>query len=347
MNNPSHVYIKYPALALWVLMLSLIPSASPALIVKNSDQDLVLTADLNQVSGDVACNIDLARQSSSDFTIRLKWRTWNDGDDFRYDLLLESSESGAFVAPENGYVGLLPEGTKIEATSHFHSCGMTGGQMVWYYSDDDASNTSGHWGAPGHQDVSTTGYIGVRVQEVDGGFDQFGWIKVTVAWEDDPEHYEPRLTVTVHEWAVNVSPRAPINAGQGPDYEDWASYTFDDGVAREDTAPTADPDGDGLVNLAEYYFLRNPLVADTTPVLKVTVNGEGQAVLDYNRRINDPHATVVVEASTDLQTWIPAVPGDFEEQVYYRVGDGEAVRATYIVEGADAAFFRLAVVSIP
>jgi hypothetical protein len=347
MNNPSLVCIKYPALALWVLMLSLIPSAGPALIVKNSDQDVVLTADLNQASGEVACNIDLARQSSSDFTIRLKWRTWNDGDDFRYDLLLQASESGAFVAPEDGYVGLLPEGTKIEATSHFHSCGTNGGQMVWYYSDDDAANAISHWGVPGHQDVSTTGYIGVRVQDENGGFDQFGWIKVTVAWEHDPKLYEPRLTATVHEWAVDVSPRRPINAGQGPDYDDWASYRFGDEVAREDTAPTADPDGDGLVNLAEYYFLRNPQGANNTPVLNVTVNGEGQAVLDYKRRINDPDATVVVEASMDLQTWIRAEPGDFEELVYYRVGDGETLRATYIVEGGDALFFRLAVVAIP
>jgi len=347
MNNPSHICIKCPALALWVLMLSLIPSIGLARIVKNSDQDLVLTADLDQASGEVARTIDFARQTSSDFTIRLKWLTYNDGDDFRYDLLLQASESGAYVAPEDGYVGLLPEGTKIDASSHFHSCGTNGSTMVWYYSDDDASITVGHWGVPGHQDVSTTGYIGVRVQGENGGFDQFGWIKVTVAWEHDPQLYEPRLTVTVHEWAVDVSPRRPINAGQGPDYDDWASYTFDDDVAWEDTAPTADPDGDGLVNLAEYGFLRNPLVADKTPVLNVTVNGEGQAVLDYKRRINDPDATVVVEASTDLQTWIRAVPGDFEELVYYRVGDGETLRATYIVEGGGAAFFRLAVVSIP
>jgi len=347
MNNPSRVFIKYPTLARWVLMLSLIPSASPALIAINRDQDVVLTADPSQVSGDVACNIDFARQASSDFTIRLKWLTWNEGDDFRYDLLLEASESGAFVAPEDGFVGLLPEGTPIEATSHFHSCGTTGGQMVWYYSDDDASNTMSHWGAPGHQDVSTTGYIGVRVQGVNGGFDQFGWIKVTVAWEHDPTLYEPRLTVTVHEWAVDVSPRRPINAGQGPDYDEWASYTFDDEVALEDTVPTADPDGDGLVNLAEYYFLRNPQVTNKSSVLNVTVNGDGQAVLDYRRRINDPDGTVVVEVSTDLQTWIRAVPGDFEEFGYSRVGDGETLRATYIVEGADAAFFRLAIVSIP
>ena len=170
---------------------------------------------------------------------------------------------------------------------------------------------------------------------------------MTVAWEDDPRHYEPRLTVTVHEWAVDVSPRRPINAGRGPDYDDWASYRFDDGVAREDTVPTADPDGDGLVNLAEYYFLRNPLVADKTPVLNVTVNGEGQAVLGYKRRINDPDASVGVEVSTDLPTWIRAVPGDFEEFVHTRVGDGETLRATYLAEGADAAFFRLAVVSSP
>ena len=104
MNNSTRVCINYPALALWVLVLSLIPSASPALIVINRDQDVVLTADLDQVSGEVACNIDLARQASSDFTIRLKWLTWNEGDDFRYDLLLEASESGAFVAPEDGVV---------------------------------------------------------------------------------------------------------------------------------------------------------------------------------------------------------------------------------------------------
>ncbi len=186
MNNPIRVCFNYPALSLWVLVLALIPSASPALIVMNSDQEVVLTPDLDQVSGEVACNIDFACQTSSDFTIRLKWLTYNEGDDFRYDLLLEASESGAFVAPEDGYVGLLPEGTPIEATSRFHSCGPNGETMVGYYSDDDNSRTSGHWGVPGHQDASTTGYIGVRVQGENGGFDQFGWIKVTVVWEHDP-----------------------------------------------------------------------------------------------------------------------------------------------------------------
>lgn len=47
-----------------------------------------------------------------------------------------------------------------------------------------------------------------------------------------------------------------------------------------------------------------------------------------------------------VKTWIHAVPGDFEEQVYYRVGDGETLWATRLVEGANRSFFRLVVSSL-
>lgn len=98
------------------------------------------------------------------------------------------------------------------------------------------------------------------------------------------------------------------------------------------TAWTADPDGDGLDNLAEYAFGRSPNVPDAdglTPVSLVEFGGERHLSISFRRRIGDTWLTYVPEASSELTggAWpdaalavgspVPAeVDADYEDVTY-------------------------------
>lgn len=85
----------------------------------------------------------------------------------------------------------------------------------------------------------------------------------------------------------------------------WRRGYFGTTEAVGDAAKTADPDGDGLSNLAEYALGTDPLQPNhgaATPSL-VTVTGSRYLAVTYSR---DPAATgvsVAVEASGDLINW--------------------------------------------
>lgn len=326
-----------------------LPLAAPAAIIASGPLDIVLSADLSQESGDLSCPIDMDGRTGTDFIIRLMWLTWNEGDDFRYDVRFESTGSGAFVSSDSRHVARLEEGTTINLSSLFRTCGTDGGTIIWYVSDDDASNSSGEWGRPGHSDVTTTGYIGVRVPPTAGGLDQFGWIRVTTKWVRDSGFSEPQLIVTVRDWATNIAPRTPIDAGRGPNYEEWATRRFSEATPSEQRAPHEDPDGDRLINLAEYAFLRNPESPDDDdPVLTVTREASEQPVLDYRRRSDDRTLAFVIESSVDLKSWIAVPKEDVEERIYVRIGNSvEYVRASYVGNVEEDLFFRLSVVTVP
>jgi hypothetical protein len=66
---------------------------------------------------------------------------------------------------------------------------------------------------------------------------------------------------------------------------------------------TADPDGDGRLNLLEYALNTNPAVPDAGPVLS-TSSAPSKLQLTF-QRIADPALTYSVEAASDLATWDP------------------------------------------
>lgn len=70
---------------------------------------------------------------------------------------------------------------------------------------------------------------------------------------------------------------------------------------------TADPDGDGLGNLAEFAFNKNPRVGNNpngVPTTALVNNGGSFAnEITFPRRLFTPGITYIVETSSDLTTW--------------------------------------------
>ncbi len=121
-------------------------------------------------------------------------------------------------------------------------------------------------------------------------------------------------------------------------YDDWAAYHYLSGAAAD---PAADLDGDGLKNIFESYFGRNPHVADTEPVVTISVgllNGQPVAVLEFDRATHGPTLGIRFESSQNLVAWLAA--NDLLEEVQPLGGGMEHVR---LVDAQDlpARFFRL------
>ncbi len=69
----------------------------------------------------------------------------------------------------------------------------------------------------------------------------------------------------------------------------------------------ADPEGDGLSNLLEYYFGTHPRQASVLPA--TTLRSEGsQLVLDHLTRVRPPNGRMRWQSSPDLITWSPMIP---------------------------------------
>lgn len=130
---------------------------------------------------------------------------------------------------------------------------------------------------------------------------------------------------TAAEWVVPpamgataLSTKGSVNAIQGdansgqlllgtpaPTYGNWAMKHFPADAPGSTTAFSADPDGDGIHNLAEYGWQLNPNAKDE-PRSHVD-NGtpdEAKFIFKTPRHLSD--VTVIAECSTDLNTWTPA-----------------------------------------
>jgi len=109
-----------------------------------------------------------------------------------------------------------------------------------------------------------------------------------------------------------------------PDYAEMVFYGISPGQAWRRTRFTdpeladpsmsgdaADPDGDGVKNLLEYVFNRDPWQPEPTPAITVSVTSQGGS---YHLFVSFPHnrnatdVAVSYEASSDLQTWTPVTP---------------------------------------
>jgi hypothetical protein len=99
------------------------------------------------------------------------------------------------------------------------------------------------------------------------------------------------------------------------DYTAWTTTHFSeqeisDGLASDN----ADPDSDGLPNLAEYALSTDP--RQFTPPLAATLDENG-LTLTFTRPANLPDLTYAAESSADLNTWSPVplellAPGEIE-----------------------------------
>ncbi|MCX6875418.1 MAG: hypothetical protein NTW21_16670 [Verrucomicrobia bacterium] len=92
-------------------------------------------------------------------------------------------------------------------------------------------------------------------------------------------------------------------------YDDWAySKGLTGGPGSPtDPASTADPDGDGVANVLEFFLDGNPLAGDA-PHIQPSVVG-GNFVLTYLRRDDAEFLNIVPQSSTDLTNWATLVDG--------------------------------------
>jgi len=97
-------------------------------------------------------------------------------------------------------------------------------------------------------------------------------------------------------WDITLDPRVTT-------YPEWIHRRFEKDAPDSVSNPDADPDGDHLNNLLEYYTGLNPFAAENLPVASHTwTNGN---LLFTHRQTLSPITDVnaAVEISTDLKTW--------------------------------------------
>ena len=92
-------------------------------------------------------------------------------------------------------------------------------------------------------------------------------------------------------------------------YDDWAySKGLTGGPGSPtDPAKTADPDGDGVANVLEFFLDGNPLAGDA-PNIQPSVAG-GNLVLTYSRRDDAESLNIVPQSGIDLTNWATLVNG--------------------------------------
>ncbi|MEM7386831.1 MAG: lamin tail domain-containing protein, partial [Verrucomicrobiota bacterium] len=173
---------------------------------------------------------------------------------------------------------------------------------------------------------------GRSLQLIDPNVSWEKW-KEAASWEVSPE--------------VGGSPSRPNSTGiGGVTYEEWqqASFTEAERADLSVSAPEADANGDGVVNLLHYAFGLSPGDQNASRFPAVTLE-DGRPVLRYRVIAGAADLRMRVEVSANLTDWTPA--GSLPElQVDH--GDGTATFSwrKEIVPQEPRSYLRLAVESV-
>lgn len=89
-------------------------------------------------------------------------------------------------------------------------------------------------------------------------------------------------------------------------YGNWAWQNYSINAPASVTNNLADPDGDGVQNIAEYAWRLNPAARSDPRTELLAQTGGGTVTFRFKRPKNLPGVTVVAECSADLKTWQPA-----------------------------------------
>jgi hypothetical protein len=93
------------------------------------------------------------------------------------------------------------------------------------------------------------------------------------------------------------------NTATIPEYAAWVATAFPIGTPGVDTALTADPDHDGLTNLAEFCFKLPPLIPNGNPVAITAAANDSPLQVTFAIRNDVPGLLVRLDLSTDLIGW--------------------------------------------
>lgn len=89
-------------------------------------------------------------------------------------------------------------------------------------------------------------------------------------------------------------------------YGNWAWQSYSVNASSGLTQIEADPDGDGLANIAEYAWKLNPAARSEARTTLQVASGGATVNFTFKRPRNLPDVAVIAECSADLSTWQPA-----------------------------------------
>lgn len=129
-------------------------------------------------------------------------------------------------------------------------------------------------------------------------------------------------------------------------FEQWRNAQFVGGTSNANSAPTADPDQDGLTNLVEYALGTNPAKGNGAGLQKVVTTDSGQRYFQVTIQKNPAatDVTIKVESSTSLAGSSWGSTGLVEQQ---NTSTLLQVRSTHPYDSTNREFFRVTATLAP
>jgi subtilisin-like proprotein convertase family protein len=194
------------------------------------------------------------------------------------------------------------------------------------------------WRSDGTEDEDVLGY------NVDG-FEE-DYITASGGWLE-AEEFIPAGLHTI-SWTYYAGAAGSGASGRGlldqvvftpTPYGVWqaAKFTLAQRLDDQIAGAEADPDADGITNLAEHFFGLPPLTFNSTQQLKILRDGAGFA-LTYTRDTTASSATLTVEESLDLHNWNPISTTD---SVLGTIGTVQTIKSVLPASATPGRVYRL------
>ena len=188
----------------------------------------------------------------------------------------------------------------IAATQPTAVGGQTPGQLTFTRAGSTLGNLSVTYA------VSGTAQSGIDYAALSGTVtipDGAASATVTVAAQPDAQsNTVVTLQVAANSnYAVGAPPQASVTIYRP--FDAWRQQYFGAQASSPAAAPTADFDGDGILNLLEYALATDPTVAQHAPAYSIALQSGNRLKISFNRNLQpDAGLTIRVSASDALST---------------------------------------------
>jgi hypothetical protein len=123
-------------------------------------------------------------------------------------------------------------------------------------------------------------------------------------------------------------------------FSSWQVHEFGSNAYNSSIAgPTANPSGDGIVNLLKYAFNVNPLTPNTGELPTIKMSG-GNLLLTFLQNDAATDLMYTVQQSTDLVTWTPS---NATLTTLSDIGGTSTIQASLPTHGVPMLMLRLSV----